>query len=136
MTIINDRIEDVGGSGFDRRVTFFIEHIRESSDGDAIVTTVPHHFELDEGELTTTDLDPGPAKVQIGAGSYNITIPESGSPIRLWPLIDAALPTPAVDISGFVHNGGGVARIQALTAAEYSALEAPDPATFFVVIED
>lgn len=135
MTIIQDRIEDVAGAGLLRNVTISTQVIRQAASGDAIVATVPHHFELADGVLSTTDLDPGPAVVQIGAKQYSIMIPVSSTPIRLWPLIDAGMPTPPASEPGFIRNGGGVARAEAVTASEYASLTF-DPATLYVIVDE
>ncbi|MGB3706749.1 hypothetical protein [Gordonia sp. (in: high G+C Gram-positive bacteria)] len=137
MTIIHDRLEDVAGEGFDQSVTFTIPRIREAADGSAIVTEERHRFNVTDGELITTDLDPGPATVRITGHSvpYKIVIPPSGSSVRLWPLIDAGMPAPQTGTPGFVRNGGGVSRTQAVTSTEYAAMVL-DPATLYVIVDE
>lgn len=136
MTVISDRVEDVGGVGDDvAAVVFFTEVLRDNTGGDAIVTTRRHDVHPVGGEFTSPDLDPGPAVVQVGVKRYDIIIPVSSSAVRLWPLIDAGMPTPPSVADGFVRNGGGVTRIEAVTQAVYNSLTTPDPATFYLITD-
>jgi len=146
VTIIQDRIEDVAGQGLRLPVIFQTGVVRDSAAGDAIVAPVRHRFDLakektgavSDGMLSTTDLDPGPATVTIPGnrgGVYSIVIPVSSTPVRLWPLIDAGMPTPPASEPGFIRNGGGVARAEAVTASEYASLTF-DPATLYVIVDE
>ncbi|AUH68533.1 MULTISPECIES: hypothetical protein [Gordonia] len=134
MTIIQDRIEDIAGAEFAQAVTFTIPRIRESASGAAIVTEQKHRFQVtDGGDLVTSNLDPGPATVRIGLNSYQITIPDSSSPIRLWPLIDAGMPAPPPSEQyQFVRNGGGLVRAQAVDLDEYESMMW-DPGTLYII---
>ncbi|MCM6778016.1 hypothetical protein NDR87_31025 [Nocardia sp. CDC159] len=137
MTVISQAITDIAGTPEVDSIRFATYAIRESAEGTALVTTKVHTYQPDEdGVLTTGDLDPGPAKVMIGARAYAIEIPDSATPIQLWPLIEAALPVPISEEATAVRNGGGFARGQVMTAAEYSALTSvttPDPGSMFFV---
>lgn len=135
MTVITERITDLAGTGEVDRIPFYIKAIRENADGNAIVTTVRHDYTPDaDGDITTGDLDPGPAVVRIGMVEYAIDIPDSGTPVRLWPLIEAGLPVVPAEQAHAVVNGGGVARAQRITESAYLALAAKDPETLYVVV--
>ena len=130
MTVISDVVESVAGTGDDRVIVFAIKRVRQNVDGNAIVSTEHVQYTPVDGAFTTDDLDPGPATVKIHSQVYPITIPDSDTPVRLWPLIDAGLPAPA-PTAGFVRNGGGVARIEWVTEAAYAAL-VKDPETTYI----
>lgn len=136
MTVISQPITDIAGAPEADTIRFATYAIRDSADGASIITTKVHAYEPTAGVLTTDDLDPGPAKVIIGAHAYAIEIPDSATPILLWPLIEAGLPVPITEEASAVRNGGGFVRGQVMTASEYSALVAsttPDPGSMFFV---
>lgn len=135
MTTITESLRDIGGVNERDAVTFYIDTIRQNADGTGTVTTTAHRVAPINGTVTTEDLDPGPARVRIGLITYPIVIPDSVTPVRLWPLLDASVPPPPIT-NLFVRNGGGVSRVQALTAAAYAALPTPDPETIYFVIAD
>ena len=135
MTVISEPIQNIAGLGERQKVRFTVPVVRESVDNNALVTTRVHEVAPVNGVLTTPDLDPGPAKVWIGADEYDITVPDSSTPVRLWPLIDAGMPTPPEDAPGFVRDGGNVARIKAMTQAQYNAMATPDPATLYIITD-
>ena len=135
MTVISEPIVDIAGLGARQRVRFTIPRIRESTDGSSTITTRTHEVLPVNGVLTTPDLDPGPAKVSIGLDEFDIVIPDSATPLRLWPLIDAVTDPPAPAATGFVKDGGNIARIQALTQAEYNAMTTPDPGTLYIITD-
>lgn len=132
MTVISEPIKNIAGLGERQKVRFTSPVIRESADGTSTVTTRTHEVAPVNGVLTVS-LDPGPAKVFIGHDEYDILVPDSASPIRLWPLIDAVLDPPPSNATGFVKDGGNVGRIQALTQAQYNAMTTPDPGTLYII---
>lgn len=135
MTVISEPIESIAGA--DNQTVFgFASLVRESFDGTGLVTAALVTMQAADGVLTTPDLDPGPAVVNVGQRHYEIEIPDSATPVRLWPLIHAGLPIPAAEEASAVRNGGGVARIQRITESAYLELLTPDPETLYVVIED
>lgn len=136
MTIIQDRLEDVAGEGLDQSVVFTIPRIRESADSTAIVTEDRHRFEVVDGELLTTDLDPGPAKVQIAGQPtiYDIVIPESPTPIRLWPLIDAGMPAPPAESPGFIRSDD-TGRLLVMPTPDFNNLTTLDPMTMYATYD-
>lgn len=137
MTVISDHIANIAGADDSTAFVFSSPNIRDSSDSTALVTTlVTAQMTADGGVLTTPDLDPGACTVRVGLQSYGITIPDSGTPIRLWPLIEAGMPIPPAQEATAVRNGGGVARAQRITESAYLALTTPDPETLYVVVED
>ena len=136
MTVISEPIGDIAGLGERQKVRFTVPTMRESADGTATVTTRTHEVSPVNGVLTTADLDPGPAKVSIGHDQYDIVIPASDTPIRLWPLIEAGSPPPPPDPESlFIRNSGGIRRAKILTQTAYAALVTPDPETFYIIIE-
>lgn len=135
MTVIAEPLHDIGGIKETDSVTFFIDVVREDSGGTGTTTTTQHRVAPTDGVIITEDLDPGPARVRIGLVTYPIVIPDSVSPVRLWPLIDASMPPPPIT-NLFVKNGGGIARAQRISAATYAALATPDPETLYLVVAD
>ncbi|WP_280471021.1 phage upper tail fiber protein [Nocardia cyriacigeorgica] len=133
MTIISEHVSGVAGADEKTVFEFWAPVLRESSSGTGLLTTRPHHLQPVDGILTTPELDPGPAHVRIGHREYRIEVPDSPTPVRLWPLIEAGLPVPPTEEATAVRNGGGVARIQRISQAEYDALVTPDPETLYVV---
>lgn len=136
MTVITETIDTIAGADSNTTFAFASPTVRDSSGDNALITTTAIQVKPVDGVLTTPDLDPGPAVVTVGLQSFAITIPASGTPIRLWPLIEAALPVPPAQVAAAVVNGGGAARIQVLSADEYNALVAsttPDPGSIFFV---
>lgn len=135
MTVIVESIDSIAGADSSTVFQFSSPIVRDSSGDNALITTISVQVKPIDGVLTTPDLDPGPATVQVGVTPFAITIPASPTPIRLWPLIQAALPVPPAEVSTAVRDGGGAARIQVMTAAEYTALVAastPDPGSIFL----
>jgi hypothetical protein len=136
MTVIAEPIENIAGADNTTVFVFAASVVRESDDGDALVTTLTTRVTTTDGVLITPDLDAGPATVRIGLHSYAIDIPESPSPVRLWPLVEAGLPVPPSQEAQAVRNGGGIARIQRISASAYAALVTPDPETLYIVVPD
>ncbi|WP_280448474.1 phage upper tail fiber protein [Nocardia brasiliensis] len=134
MTVITDTLTDLAGEPEKDPIFFSTYAVRDSVDGTAIITTTTHQYLPINGVITTGNLQPGPARVRIGVHTYAIEIPEWATPIRLMPLIEAGLPVPPGDEIAAVRNGGGVARIQALTEDQYAALTSTDPATLYIVV--
>lgn len=135
MTVISEPVESIAGA--DNQTVFgFQSLVRESADGTGLITAALVTMQATGGVLTTPDLDPGPAVVSVGHRNFQIEIPDSGTAVRLWPLIQAGLPIPPSEEASAVRNGGGVARIQRITESAYLALATPDPETLYVVIED
>ncbi|MFG1794118.1 hypothetical protein [Nocardia sp. NPDC049149] len=131
MTVISEPIENIAGAD-DTTAFLFGTRLRESADGTGFITDRWQRYTAVNGVLTTGNLDPGLALVRIGAEMRTVEIPNSGTAVRLWPIWDAG-GVPTGDTTSFVVNGGGIRRIEALTQSEYTALSAPDPATFYVI---
>ncbi|RBO87011.1 phage upper tail fiber protein [Nocardia puris] len=132
MTVISEPISSIAGADERTVFTFSALLLRESADGTGMVTTQLWHGQAVDGVLTTPDLDPGPAVVRVGAHEYRITIPDSETPVRLWPRIQEGLPVPPEQEAAAVRNGGGISRIQALTQTEYDAIPSPDSETLYL----
>lgn len=140
MTVLTANIRDIAGA--DDRTIFSFEtpSVRASVSG-GVVTARQSRYLAAGGVLTTDDLEPGPAILRMSSGpptDYRITIPNSATPVQLWPLIDAATPPDSPEwATGFVRNAGGVARVQAMTESEYTALQSAgldDPDTVYFTI--
>ena len=113
-------------------VYFTVNERRYVAAGDFVVVQVRVPCRLVSGVLTSPDLVAGPALVQIGSVGpiYEIQIPESANPVRLWPLIDAGMPQPPAGAPGFVRNGGGIARAEVAAMQDYPT-HPKDPATMY-----
>ncbi|KDQ02279.1 hypothetical protein EN35_14490 [Rhodococcus qingshengii] len=135
MTIISEPLQDPAGRPETEPLVFYIETVRQNVSGTGTVSVKRVDVTPVGGVLTTPNLDPGPAQVQWRGQRYPIVIPHSVSSVRLWPLLDAGMPHPPSTAAGFVRNGGGVTRIQALTQIEYENLDSPDPATLFIITD-
>lgn len=133
MTVITEPIANIAGLDAGTDVVFFVEEPRVQTSGYGIVTTKQVPVRPVAGVLTTPNLKPGAAKVQIGLSKYSIIIPDSAEAVALWPLIEAGMPVPPVaDQGGFVRNAGGIARMERITESAYAALPTPDPATLYI----
>lgn len=89
MTVISDQIHGIAGIDDNTIFTFAAANLRQNNASDGIITTVPIPYTATDGVLTTDDLDPGTASVTVLNTIYPITIPDSSTPVRLWPLIAA-----------------------------------------------
>ncbi|WP_261949471.1 hypothetical protein [Rhodococcus sp. T9N] len=132
MTVLTGQIRDV--AEFDDQSVFAFQIPEIRGDGNEVVTTRTYFVQAVNGVLTTPDLSPGPATLTVRAKEYQILIPESGSPLPIWPLIDAGMPAP-VGQPGFVRNAGGIARVQRTTIANYAAIPSKDPETLYITFE-
>jgi hypothetical protein len=132
VTVLTGQIRDV--AEFDDQSVFAFQIPEIRGDGNEVVTTRTYFVQAVNGVLTTPDLSPGPATLTVRAKEYQILIPESGSPLPIWPLIDAGMPPP-VGQPGFVRNAGGIARIQRTTVANYAAIPSKDPETLYITFE-
>jgi hypothetical protein len=135
MTVISENVHSIAGVDNTTVLTFRSPSVRDSDDDTALITPWMIQLTAVGGVLTTPDLEPGPAIVGIGISEYAIQIPESATPIRLWPLIEAALPVSPAEQAHAVIDAGGVRRIQLITESAYLALTTPDPETLYVVLE-
>lgn len=137
MTVLTANVRDVAGVD-DRTVfTFSVPVVRGDAGGD-VVTVRKFHLSANDGVLETPDLHPGPAVLRIAGDptEYHITVPDSATPVQLWPLIDAAAPPPSGALwgTGYIRDAGGVARVQALPVDDYPGA-VKDPATLYVLFE-
>lgn len=135
MTVLTSTIRDIAGADNATIFTFETPVVRGGSDG-SVVTVRARRYNAESGQLTTDDLEPGPAVLHLSGGmsvSYRITIPDSDTPVQLWPLIDAATePDNQAWMTGFMRNAGGLARGKAMPLADYAS--APkDPETLYIL---
>ncbi|MRH86007.1 hypothetical protein GFY24_00755 [Nocardia sp. SYP-A9097] len=132
MTVISDAMVDLGRGPDIDAVYFYAPGLRESASTTQIITpqwvaaTVASN-----GTFTSPNLEPGPAMVRIRGVAYDLVVPDADT-VRLWPLIDAAVPPPPDD-GGFIRNGGGVRRAKVVTEAQFSA-SPHDPETIYYVL--
>lgn len=131
MTVISEPIADIAGADNNTNFRFSVPILRENDTGTGMVTTRVYQVQARNGILTTPDLDAGPATVEIGLKKHPIVIPDSPTPIRLWPLVQAGMPVPPTEEAAAVRNGGGITRAQALSLAAYQAIPTPDPETLY-----
>lgn len=137
MTVLTATVRDIAGADDRTRFLFFVPIVRGDG-GTEVVTTRRYSASAVGGVLTTPDMEPGPAVLKLSgsATEYHITIPDSETPVQLWPLIEAATPPDNTAwTTGFVHNADGVARVQAVPQTEYGAM-VKDPATLYFLYED
>ena len=134
MTIISEPVSTIAHADNSTAFVFAVPILRENDTGTGMITTRAEHVYPQAGVLTTPDLDAGPATVQIGIRQYAILIPDSPTPVRLMPLIEAGLPVIPAEEIGAVRNAGGVGRTKRVTLAEFLAMPTPDPDTLYVVI--
>jgi hypothetical protein len=91
-TITQSDIATITGMDDETSWTFYTPAIRESGDGDGIITPKKDRKYPAAGVLTV-ELDPGPAVVIAPDGKhYPFTVP--GADTTLWPLIQAAVTIP------------------------------------------
>lgn len=136
MTVIIESVENIAGADDSTQFEFASAVVRENAAGTGLITRAPLFLVAEDGVLTTPNLDPGATTVRIGQRSFNITIPDSNTPVRLMPLIEDELPTAPPQLGTAVVNGGGIARVQKITESAYAALITPDPETEYSVIPD
>ncbi|WP_072814264.1 hypothetical protein [Rhodococcus zopfii] len=135
MTIVTGNIRDIAGVDDATVFTFETPTVRGGLGG-GVVTIRARRYTAEYGVLTTDDLEPGPAVLHLSGGmraDYRITIPDSDTPVQLWPLIDAATePDNTAWMTGFMRNAGGLARGKAMPLADYAS--APkDPETLYIL---
>lgn len=118
-------------------VYFTVSELRYVTADNFVVVPVRVECALVGGVLTTPNLAAGPAIVELGLSgpTYKIEIPAVAGPVKLWPLIDAGMPTP-VNAAGFVRNAGGIARVARTTTGDYAAMPTPDPETLYIEFEN
>lgn len=136
MTVIEEPIENVIGVDDNTQIEFWSPVVRSSADGAKTVTMRPYLATAVDGVLTTPDIDPGPVSVRIGQAVFHLMVPESAIPIRLLPLLEAAMPIPPAQQLDAVRNAGGIRRVAVVTESQYAALSPPDPETEYSVIPD
>ena len=116
MTVISENVKDIAGLADNTKVVFYTNMPRENAAGDGIITPRRVTVTPNAGVLTTPQLDPGPAKVFYGTSSFDIVIPTSGTPVRLWPLIEQYVPVDGPQVSKAV--AAALEAVAAKNAAE------------------
>ena len=100
MTVVTDPVTTPAGEPDDRPWMFArVLPISEGDDGTGIVTARTVNVLPVNGILTTPDLEPGDYVARYRSHEYPITVPNSVTPIRLWPLVNSA------DTGGVIDGG-------------------------------
>lgn len=140
MAILSDKLTDGAKLGRGAEVRFTVAATRDAVAHDAILTQARTAVPVDPvtGAFTTPNLDPGPYTCEIRWGAaqpyeqFPIEVPAESGTFRLWPLIDAGLPTPPPGAPGFVRNAGGIDRMEPVELADYST-HPKVPATLYIL---
>lgn len=135
MTVIIEHVSSIAGADDNTIFGFQSIHDRESFDGTGMITSALRTMQAKAGVLTTPPLDPGPTIVHVGSRRYKIQIPDSPTPIRLWPLIQAGLPIPPAQEADAIRNLGGIRGGRVAELDDYQAIPTPDPETLYFVPE-
>lgn len=135
MTVISEPVSSIAGADDNTTFTFSVPLPREADTGLGMITTRTVRLTAKNGVLTTPDLDVGPAEVTVGLRTYSIQIPDSPTPIRLWPLIQAGLPIPPAQEADAIRNLGGIRGGRVVDLDDYLAIPTPDPETLYFVPE-
>ena len=138
MTVLTANIRDIAGADDATVFTFEIPTVRGGVDG-GVVTVRPRRYTAEYGVLTTDDLEPGPAVLRLSGGvnaTYEIVIPDSPTPVDLWPLMDAGMPQDPAPPGRYVVNAGGVARQLWISQSEWDEIAPGDPDTTYLVYPD
>ena len=130
---ITQTIRDIAGISDNAPVFFYQhEHPRAAEDGVTMVSTRRTSAKPVAGVLTV-QLEPGPARVELGGRTYSILVPDIDA--TLLPLILQGLPAPPPPGSDFVRNLGGIWAVQDVTLSWWNA-NPHDPNTMYVVFPD
>ena len=93
MTVVQGDLIDVANFRDDGSVRIRSLVARPAQDSAALVTAAWHDFDVVAGLFSTSQLDPGPAEVQVSMGgwreSWTVTIPDEADPISFATLLDA-----------------------------------------------
>lgn len=134
MPVISDRLVDGAKLGRGAQVVFYARGLRDSVDGDAILTQArtPVPVDPETGLFTTPNLEPGPYWCGIKWANFkdfeNFQIVIGDTDTRLWPLLEEALPyTPAQEslfkqyrdeVAEFVTTAEGLSTAQDAAVAD------------------
>jgi hypothetical protein len=132
-TPFEDNIANIAGAHHGQSLVFAPPAIRQNDAGNGIVSRRPQLVPPGLDGSLSFSLEPGPCTVTIGVDDFEIDVPESASPIELWPLLLAGMASPAAAVPMAVVNGGGVAIIKWLTQAEWALIAPGDPETTYLV---
>ncbi|WP_064257102.1 hypothetical protein [Rhodococcus sp. 2G] len=130
--MLTAKVKDIADADDRTTFTFEIPKVRGATDG-GIVTVRERRYTAEYGQLTTDDLEPGPAVLHIsggGGGSFTITIPDSETPVQLASLLDATTeyPEPVVAAAQAARNEAISMAAIAGAAATISTDKAEDAA--------
>ncbi len=132
MTILYDHFTDIADHPVDGICEFWRPELSTDVDGEGTTGPIRVRVPIVAGEMTSPDLDPGPAKVMIRLGTWSaprsIVIPDSATPLQLTPLFGQFEPQPPGVVSDAwrASNQAGAARDAALAAAAAAAQWAAD----------
>lgn len=127
MTIITENFATLGLTpDSDVTVSFCGVPIRENSVGDGVITPTPIVVRAVAGVVTSPELDPGPARVEVAAegwfGIYDVMIPAAGTH-RLFDLEEIVISEHKVIVKGDRGDVGAGVNL-AGTVANYAELAA------------
>lgn len=124
MTVLFDHFSDLGDGPVDGICEIWRPALSQDVDREGVTTPNRVSVAIVAGNLTTPDLDAGPAKVMLRLGGWtrpqDITIPQSATPVRLSPLFGQyEEQAPAVVSEAWqAANAARVARDEAVRAAD------------------
>ncbi|MGV9662567.1 hypothetical protein [Nocardia niigatensis] len=124
MTILFDHFDNLGDEPVDGICEFWRPDLGVDVDGRGATTPNRVKVPIVAGEMTSPDLDPGPARVMLRLGTWakpqDIVIPVSATPVRLTTLLDQYTPQPPPVVSEVwaATNAAFAARDVVVAAAE------------------
>ncbi|WP_213572474.1 hypothetical protein [Rhodococcus sp. USK13] len=98
MTVFSEPVADIAGADDTTMFVFYRESLSENAAGNGIATSNRVRIKPVDGVLTTPPLEPGPAKVEWNGKKYDVVIPDSPTPVRLWPQIQNYNPPPKATV--------------------------------------
>ncbi|MFI5778149.1 hypothetical protein [Nocardia sp. NPDC051570] len=122
MTVLFDHFSDLGDGPVDGLCEIWRPTLSPDVDRDGVTTPNRVSVAIVGGNLTTSDLDPGPARVMLRLGGWtrpcDIVIPQSATPVRLSPLFGQfeAQPPPVVSEAWQAADTARAARDEAVKA--------------------
>ncbi|MFI5778710.1 hypothetical protein [Nocardia sp. NPDC051570] len=124
MTVLFDHFSDLGDGPVEGICEIWRPTLSQDIDGEGVTTPNRVVVAIVAGNLTTPDLDAGPAKVMLRVGGWtrprDIVIPQSATPVRLSPLFGQydEQPPAVVSEAWQAANAARTARDEAVRAAD------------------
>ncbi|MBH0778832.1 hypothetical protein [Nocardia bovistercoris] len=130
MTVLTDHFADLADGPVNGFVEFWRPDVGPDTDGIGSTTSDRVVVPVVDGDLTSPDLDPGPARVMLRFGGWSpprdIVIPDSDDPVQLTPLFTQfeVQPPAVVSQAWLAAAAAGVARDLAVAAGASVAASA------------